>query len=468
MLVFFSQNTWTQIPKGNSKTFEIYRIQNEHDFSFSFSLLLWSSVILSLLLHQATAQPYNVGFVDHLFHYLLSDEVCMKVKAIDCEVSSQRIRNTNMRIYFPTLEAEAAEPDKYICKEESGASREERSNFCEKDVVRVMGTENAVPALQSDGQGFSVIMFSPGDSFKAAIHYTGLVRSLVQRGFVVVALSHPLIDFTVRLDGDFTPRNDKMAETRGNQLLLESNDAIAALDQLEELVPSFSFDFSRGVGYMGHSLGGTAAMMASIDDPQRRISAVVNFDGIMDWRNPLLCIGSLFAACWGKHPRNLGAEMNAPWMVVAANNGAIGGEVQRQYDLMFKSTTRPKPANSLGFFLKKTGHHSFQDQCHAFNKRPFLCGDIASLEEQDQVDHTLSAYTAAFFELHLQNNDSARDVLTAVDENVIGNHIYVHGDGNVIETNHLPTAVSSADTVSLLPLHLGSLGVVCALQYVFW
>jgi dienelactone hydrolase len=178
--------------------------------------------------------------------------------------------------------------------------------------------------LATARQRWPVLLFSHGRSFPVE-NYQILLEQLASQGWVVAAISHPYEEAATRLpDGRVLPFSGPTwahDSLRGevlqgviDELVL---DAGVVLDWLERAValPSDPFhdrlDLVRGVGYLGHSLGGAAAAWTMQRDP--RVTAAFSWEGQvyrdadrpMQSRGPLLyMIGSANRAdLLGKHFR---------------------------------------------------------------------------------------------------------------------------------------------------------------------
>lgn len=374
-----------------------------------------------------------VGYKDIYYSYPLSDEVCAKVNCQDGGGGGgiPRDRATAMRIYYPTQQAEDPEPDntkdRYfnICNttDIDGTANRRRLGgvpdnsfairiLCNSDLPRVTATPNA--ALSDNGNAqFKVILFSPGKG-NVHFHYNSMLQKLVRNhGFVVVALSHPLVDFMVRVRNDKGELHD-IAENAQlavhKQLLLEAGDASAALDYLQgkHANEELPFDTSRldldWVGYLGHSLGGASAMLTSVQDS--RVQAVANLDG-------------LFAGP-DYDGRNLARELSVPWMLMGSTFS---------WPFLFATgyqawTTNIPAGGSVASRVKNAGHLSFSDICHsdlwpsATEKWPYCFG-----VNPDHMLFMVLRYTAAFFRLHLRGDDTATAILRSRSP-LFGAHYY--------------------------------------------
>ncbi|WP_189945802.1 acetylhydrolase [Streptomyces roseolus] len=127
-----------------------------------------------------------------------------------------------------------------------------------------------------------VVLYTPGGGDARTLG-TGLAEELASHGAVVVLVDHPgeasqveLPDGTVRetvLHGPPDPATFRtMVDTRVTDLRL-------VLDRLAELPHAAVMD-PRRTGILGHSAGGTAAVLLAARDP--RIRAVANLEGYLD------------------------------------------------------------------------------------------------------------------------------------------------------------------------------------------
>ena len=151
---------------------------------------------------------------------------------------------------------------------------------------------NAVPdaPVSSARQRWPVLLFSHGRSFPVE-NYQLLLEQLASHGWVTVAISHPYEETATQLpDGRVLPfagprwASDSL---RGGVLqgVVDNlvRDAALVLDWVHSASGSAGDPFrgrlalDRGVGYLGHSLGGSAAVWAMQRDP--RVVAAVSWEG---------------------------------------------------------------------------------------------------------------------------------------------------------------------------------------------
>jgi hypothetical protein len=144
--------------------------------------------------------------------------------------------------------------------------------------------------MSGDKARWPVLLFSPGRSFPVENYQTNL-EFLASMGWIVAAISPPYEEaLTVLPDGRALPFSGPRWETeeqRGDVLMGVVNDMVLdagkVLDELERRgrAPGDLFsgrlDLTRGVGYMGHSLGGAAAAWTLQRDP--RVTAAVSWEG---------------------------------------------------------------------------------------------------------------------------------------------------------------------------------------------
>ncbi len=170
-------------------------------------------------------------------------------------------------------------------------------------------TTNAVSdaPISSSQHRWPVLLFSPGRSFPVE-NYQILLEQLASHGWVVVAISHPHEEAATLLpDGRVLPfAGPQWADDSLRGGVLQGvvdelvMDASAVLDWLgrRDSVASDRFhdrlDLARGVGYLGHSLGGAVAVWTLQRD--RRVHAAMSWEGQVyrDADRPLRVHGPLF------------------------------------------------------------------------------------------------------------------------------------------------------------------------------
>lgn len=376
-----------------------------------FYLLL--TVTTKILFVESTPPlPRSVGYTDVTFSYVLR----MELSGNDDEKLNQT-RATTMRIFYPTTQEEGTEPDdakdRYFDICSGGGSFGDKYDLairmiCIGDVERVTATPDAPLSRESDL--YNVLLFSSGKG-NIPLQYTSLIQDVVRRGFIVVALSHPLVDLVARVNGEDVEENEEL--TTYQRLLLDSADARAAIDSLDALNTDTKgkffdrLDFESGIGYMGHSLGGASAMLTAIDD--NRVTAVIDMDGLFFFFS---------------EGHNLADELSVPWMLMAS---PFNWHTQF-YWAGLNAWQNTVPEGSVAFFLKKSGHLAFTDICHSQDlpwswlDRLVLqlnCGSI----NPDEMDEVVLEYTVAFFRFHLQNDESSRQVLEEKND-LFGEHYY--------------------------------------------
>lgn len=154
-----------------------------------------------------------------------------------------------------------------------------------------MRTHAWVDAKIEKGEPFPVVLLEHGSGVVPAI-YTVLAEGLASHGFVVVATNHPPDSLIAAYpDGHeikSAPYWPSGADRRTQGIAIGkfAHDVLVAdvrfvLDQFQQLNSHDEFwrghlDFSR-VGIVGHSMGGTTAALATLED--KRIRAGVNLDG---------------------------------------------------------------------------------------------------------------------------------------------------------------------------------------------
>lgn len=166
--------------------------------------------------------------------------------------------------------------------------------------LRVHARPDAPPL--SDGSTHPVLLFTPGLGWLAS-DYSVLLEDLASHGYVVVGLAPTGFADVVRFpDGREVVRTLGIGEKIASDQALVHEDALFALRRLRSFVADpGSFLHGRvdlaKLGALGHSLGGTTALVAAARDTGVR--AAVNIDGdpmgdvvSIRPRQPLLLISS--------------------------------------------------------------------------------------------------------------------------------------------------------------------------------
>jgi dienelactone hydrolase len=139
----------------------------------------------------------------------------------------------------------------------------------------------AVPR-QASASSYPVLLFTPGLGWLAS-DYSVLLEDLASHGYVVVGLASPGFADVVRFDdGREVLRTLGIGEKIGTDQAIVHADAAFVLRRLRELAADHDnllhgrVDLTR-IGVLGHSLGGTTALMLAARDTTVR--AAVNIDG---------------------------------------------------------------------------------------------------------------------------------------------------------------------------------------------
>jgi predicted dienelactone hydrolase len=200
----------------------------------------------------------------------------------------RRNRDLLVTMWYPAVESTSALAP-YMDKKTADALAEEwklQPNF-----QRLVRTHARLLAPIAAGGPFPVVLLEHGSSVVPAI-YTVLAEGLASSGFIVVATNHPRDSLiSVFPDGHelkFTPYWPAEADrrTQGVAIGKFADEVLVAdvrfvLDQLQEMNSHDRFwhshlDLSK-IGIVGHSMGGTTAALATLEEP--RVLAGVNLDG---------------------------------------------------------------------------------------------------------------------------------------------------------------------------------------------
>ncbi len=146
------------------------------------------------------------------------------------------------------------------------------------------------------GRPFPILVFMPGFG-KVAANYTTLMEDLASRGYVVFAITPPYISDDVVLNGRLVPENRRLHAEEENApssqaqsavdarvIAVEADDMRFVLDQAATLNVTVGGRFNGRLmtlraGFLGHSIGGAAALQACEIDA--RCVGAANLDGDM-------------------------------------------------------------------------------------------------------------------------------------------------------------------------------------------
>ena len=150
--------------------------------------------------------------------------------------------------------------------------------------------------VAATGRPFPVLVFMPGFG-KVVANYTTLMEDLASRGYVVFAITPPYISDDVVLNGRLVPENRRLHAEEENApsveaqstvdarvVAVEADDMRFVLDKATVLNRTVGGRFSGRLttlraGFLGHSIGGAAALEACEIDPQ--CVGAANLDGEM-------------------------------------------------------------------------------------------------------------------------------------------------------------------------------------------
>lgn len=387
--------------------------------------LLPRKIVLSAA-HAMPPPERHVGFQRINFDYECGQDPC---HSGDTKPHRGR-RNAVMRVFYPTVAPETGRDpakDRYYeaCRQRIHRAYPRRASYpwfalfgesfeafnadlndwlmCDGDDVRVTASEN-VPIAGDGSDRFHVVFFSSGAGGYSHV-YTGYVRHLVKNGFVVVLLEHPYFDRVAQLDDERNvdgwpqpPLGKELPRLRG--YVRDAQEARIHLGGLNNARFQGSLVLDR-VGYMGHSMGGTAATLAANKDPH--FVAAVNLDGRLETRDDE-------DALW-----NVGEGLTSPWMFI--NSAA--------FPLLHYAQTRFAPSNrnpmwmtvphGVFFYIDGTKHQSLSDSCDVdveayaqrhptsgINPRQALKDDgLCGSADPQQVRDVVNRYATAFFKQHL-------------------------------------------------------------------
>lgn len=216
-----------------------------------------------------------------------------------------------VRIWYPAATGSTAVPRPYMHPDVAEAWRSTlpaASGF-EAGVV-THGVDDA--PLAAERERWPVLLFSHGRSYPVE-NYQILLEQLASRGWLIVAISHPGEEARTRLpDGTsfaFSGPEWETPEARGRVLMGVVDelvlDAKRVLDTLERIDADAGdawagrLALAAGVGYLGHSLGGAAAVWTQERD--ERVRAAMSWEGQVyrDVDRPLVAAGPILYVVGG-------------------------------------------------------------------------------------------------------------------------------------------------------------------------
>ena len=201
-------------------------------------------------------------------------------------VDSTRVRELPVWLWYPTSPAPTAEPQPVLPPEWQARRIETLTAKLGPAVARAAGSlkvhaRNAVPRQASTSR-YPLLLFTPGLGWLAS-DYSVLLEDLASHGYVIVGLASPGFADVVRFaDGREVVRTLGIGEKIGTDQAIVHADAAFVLHFVKEIVEDphsllhHRVDLTR-VGVLGHSLGGTTALMLAARDST--IRAAVNIDG---------------------------------------------------------------------------------------------------------------------------------------------------------------------------------------------
>lgn len=150
-------------------------------------------------------------------------------------------------------------------------------NIFEK--IKTYAIVSAPPA--GDAGAFPLLIFSPGHALFYSL-YQALLEDIVSHGYVVAAINHPYISgITVFPDGRVVLGMDNFAPGAIPPQRVVEDDIKFLVDELEfvqvgnsKLIPD-----SDRIGFLGHSLGGSASIEVFLQLPQGKCA--IDIDGLL-------------------------------------------------------------------------------------------------------------------------------------------------------------------------------------------
>ncbi len=201
---------------------------------------------------------------------------------------ARRSRDLLVTMWYPAVEGTSGLAP-YMDKKTADALAEEWK--LQPDFQGLVRTHARTGAAIAVGGPFPVVLLEHGADVVPAI-YTILAEGLASSGFIVVATNHPpaslisvfpdghVLKFTAYwpVEADYRTQGVAIGKFADEVLVA---DVRFVLDQLREMNAHDPFwqghlDLSK-IGIAGHSLGGAAAALATLEEP--RILAGVNLDG---------------------------------------------------------------------------------------------------------------------------------------------------------------------------------------------
>jgi dienelactone hydrolase len=267
---------------------------------------------------------------------------------------------------------------------------------------------------RKEGSGHPILLFSPSWSGQR-MQNTFQVEELASHGYIVVAMDHPYgTDATVFPDGRIVRSAIGGGEDYSSQAAFEdfirkatdetkirARDARFVLDVLEKWNTADPQGLLTGkiqmtsVGIFGHSLGGTVAVQACWLDP--RFKAALDMDGM---------VAAESAADGAKKPVLF--MMEEPDVAPDASLGGMSEQKRRtvEFDRAQENLMKGSLKRYGGFWMTVAGttHKSFSDS-PLFSPLKSLTG--AGSTDPKQVFEIANAYTLAFFDRYLKQEDSA-------------------------------------------------------------
>jgi predicted dienelactone hydrolase len=266
-------------------------------------------------------------------------------------------------------------------------------------VVKDESRQREIPLriyLPADADSSPVVLFSHGlGGTREGCVYLG--KHWSTRGYVVVFLQHPGSDDSVWKDTPIRKRMAAMQQAASSQnFVMRISDVRAVLNQLEEWnkdeshVLSGRVDMQR-IGMSGHSFGAvtTQAVSGQSFPPggplftDARIKAAIAFSPSSPRRG---------------EPKQAFGRVKIPWLLVTGTKDAspIGGQTVESRMAVYPHL--PAGIDKYELVLHNAEHSAFTDRA--------LPGD--KMERNENHHRVILALSTAFWDTHLQNNESAR------------------------------------------------------------
>jgi dienelactone hydrolase len=265
--------------------------------------------------------------------------------------------------------------------------------------IELPAVPEGTPETPPTSRGWPVLLLSHGLGVARA-QYSALSEELASRGYIVLALDHPLGGFTLAPDGKvLTPGVDSVPLSYADHPYASvvrdwAIDATFVLRRMPNRVPALVLDTTRA-GMLGHSLGGAAALQACRSEAVFR--ACADMDGYPFGDVEQQGVGRPFLVLLSQPG---GDNTSPPRDSAEANHRRQFAQMGRERDSSWAAIcAHDSHAPCFIVKMKGTGHMSFSDAPFV---APVLLRDVGATLSPARMHRLIADKLLEFFDHFLR------------------------------------------------------------------